>query len=297
MGKFDTKTDNYFDDNYHFADIWNGFLYNGKQIIKADELLEADRILTSNPKSSSFTNISDKSKLWNGKQLRLLLLENQSYIDYHMIIRTMSLECNSYQKQWKSLKRQHQINKDLRDDEYLSGMKKGEHFIPVITLVINFSNRKWDAARTLYDIIDLKDDDIIKNYISNYHMNLYDYHDYDNFEMFKTTLKNIFEVARYSNDEESLEKCLQKDSRYKHLDEDTIRIINDINSVKVEIIGGYGNMCKAFEDHKLSGVKEGLKEGKRTVLIALVNDGDITIEKAAEKMEVSVDEFKKMMNE
>lgn len=290
MGKLDAKTDNFFDDAIHFADIWNGFLYSGRQIIKADDLIESDRITTINIKDSK-TCISDKSKLWKGKELRLLILENQSYIDYHMIIRTMALESASYQKQWRTLKKQHQLKKDLNGNEYLSGMSKNDYFIPVITLVINFSSQKWDAARNLYDIINIKDDEVVKRYISNYHMNLFDYHDYENFDMFNTSLKNIFEVAKYANDKNALKKRLEKDPSYQHLDENTVKIINDINKIKVELIGGYGNMCKAFEDYKL----EGHLEGQEAILLALVKDGDITIENAAGRLNISVDEFKELM--
>jgi len=48
-----------------------------------------------------------------------------------------------------------------------------------------------------------------------------------------------------------------------------------------------GNMCEVF-DRAWNG-------GKAEVLFSLVQDGDLTIEKAAEKMNVDVSEFEKLM--
>lgn len=203
------------------------------------------------------------------------------------------------------LKSEHKQSNDLHDDEYLSGISKNDKFIPVITLVINFSSKKWDAACCLYDIIDIDNDDILKKYITNYKLNLFDYHDYDNFDIFKTELKNIFEVARYADDMLALGQCLNGDSSYRSLSKETIEIINDINKIKVEVIGGRGDMCKAFEDYKQLGKVEGFNEGriegfdegKRTVLVAMVKDGDITIEKAAMRLNISEEEFKALLSE
>ena len=42
MGKQDTKAKEYLQDSRRFADIVNYFLYDGKQKVKAEELLEQD---------------------------------------------------------------------------------------------------------------------------------------------------------------------------------------------------------------------------------------------------------------
>lgn len=257
MGKIDDKTEDYFDNIYRFADMWNGYMYQGKEVIKVEELENTDRIVGGWYKGKKKRVISDCAKLWRGKYLRLLVLENQSYIDYRMVLRNMMQESFNYDKQWKALRDKHKEMKDLKADEYLSGMSKADKFIPVVTLVINLSGEKWDAATNLYDILDWGDDEKIKDYVNDYKINLYDYHDYENFDEFKTSLKNLFEFIRYRDNEIEIKDRLLADDRYNQLDEDTAKLIDDISKIEIEIVGGTGNMCKAFDDHMLRGKREG----------------------------------------
>lgn len=45
MGKEDIQTSDYFEDNVFFADIANGFLFDGKQVIDPKKLEEAKKEL------------------------------------------------------------------------------------------------------------------------------------------------------------------------------------------------------------------------------------------------------------
>lgn len=292
MGKTDDKTEDYFDNIYRFADMWNGYIYHGKEVIKPEELVTADRIVGSWHKSKKYKAVSDSVKLWKGKYLRMLVLENQSYIDYRMVLRNMMQESITYNKQWKTLKNTHMEMKDLKGDEFLSGMSKTDKFIPVITLVINLSDKKWDAATSLYDILDLNDDDEIRNYINDYKINLYDYHNYEYFEEFTTSLKNLFEFIRFKSEKDKICERLNADDRYKALDSETVELINDISRIKVEVVGGYGNMCKAFEDYKLEGKLEGEEIARIDIVKKKCAKGK-TIEEIADALELPVSNIKK----
>ena len=58
--------------------------------------------------------------------------------------------------------------------------------------------------------------------------------------------------------------------------------------------GGY-NMCKAIEDIKNDGKREGLLEGEVKTLYELTRDGIITKETAANKLNITVKKFEKDM--
>ena len=58
--------------------------------------------------------------------------------------------------------------------------------------------------------------------------------------------------------------------------------------------GGY-NMCKAIEDIKNDGKREGLLEGEVKTLYELTRDGIITKEIAADKLNITVKKFEKDM--
>ena len=70
--------------------------------------------------------------------------------------------------------------------------------------------------------------------------------------------------------------------------------------IKVDIPydGGY-NMCKAIEDIKNDGIREGkregIREGENKVLYELTRDGIITKDIAAKKLNISAQKYEKDM--
>ena len=144
MGKADIVQSDYFENNNRFSDAFNGVLFGGKQIIFPEELEEADSGIT-----TLFYNgngqkvICDKVKKWQGLHLAIFSLENQSYIDYRMVLRVMKSEAMGYDKQWRQKTyRNKKIwknkKKKITRHEFLSGICKNEKFVPIITLVLYF---------------------------------------------------------------------------------------------------------------------------------------------------------------
>lgn len=283
LGKIDEITEGYFCDLNRFADLWNAYLYRGEELIHPEELYEMDSVATGKTIKKNRKEvirrkvITDKVMMWKGKCLRVLVLENQSYIDYRMVIRNMLTEAILYDKQVKNIQRNHIRKGELDNKYYLSGITKEDKLIPVITLVVNFSDEKWDGATSLYELLDLKNEcnqctvTDIKKFVTNYKLNLFDYHDYDDFNQFHTELKNLFEFLRFSENKEKIEECLYNDERYQSLDEETTKFIADLRKIKVKCIGGKSNMCKAFEDYKEEGKIEGRIETLKDSIIKLLN--------------------------
>ena len=210
MGKVDLKTKEYFKDTKRYADLWNVVIYGGERIIKPDALTPVDSTSISLTQFGDKQVTNDNVMQWRDKYLRVLVQENQDYIDYRMVIRNMLTESIMYDNQYKELVRFHKENKDLKEDEFLTGISRYDKFTPVITLVVNLSNKKWDAATELHSLLDIEDDLSIKNMITNYRLNLFDYHDYDSFDEFQTELKQVFSFLRYSNDEASMKEIIEK---------------------------------------------------------------------------------------
>lgn len=109
--------------------------------------------------------------------------------------------------------------------------------------------------------------------------------------MFKTELKNLFEFIKYSNDKTIINERMSNDERYKCLDEDTVKLIEDISKIKVEIVGGTGNMCKAFEDYREEGREEGRINYFISAMIKKYHKGK-TLDQIADELEIPVDEIK-----
>lgn len=97
----------------------------------------------------SVKTIADKTRMWRGRLLHILAVENQTYVDYRMILRNMLTESLSYHKQWKRKKAVHDREGDLGGDRdvFLSGIGREERFLPIITLVVYCgTEHPWDGA-------------------------------------------------------------------------------------------------------------------------------------------------------
>ena len=311
MGKKDEYQFDYLDDNRRFADQINGALFHGRQIVKPEEL-EPDepQIVSTGEKTGigSVKTIVDKVRIWKGKKLHILVVENQNYVDYQMVLRNMLSESIGYRRQWKRRKRAHREAKDLKDrEEYLSGMKKGEKFAPIITLVVYFgTDGAWDGAKCLYDLLDI--DEELKEYVTNYRLNLYDCHEHDTFEEYKTGLRQVFEIVRYAKDREKLQEIMEENREvYSRIDSETRDMLEVVANVKIpeecrvrEAGEERYNMCNAFEKTRQEGYDEGMERGMERGIRALIQtckelgiSDDVIIKKCAEKYEITEENARK----
>ena len=270
MGKKDEYQYDYLDDNERFADQVNGALFGGRQIVKSGELEPADAQTVYLGKEAgtreNYKTIADKTRIWHGRLIHIIALQNQTYTDYRMILRNMLAESIGYHKQWKQKKAVHNRAKDLKlgTDEFLSGIAKDEKFIPIITLVVYCGTEHgWDGARCLHDLLEI--DDEMKKYVTNYRLNLYDCHEHNTFDEYHTGLRQLFETIRYGRDKEQLQRIMEENREtYSNLDSDTREMIEVMANVKfpkkhksMERKERY-SMLKAFEDMRLEGKMEHL---------------------------------------
>ena len=130
---------------------------------------------------------------------------------------------------------------------------KEARFCPVILLVIYFGiDKKWDGARCLYDMLDMNKD--VEPYISNYKMNLFDFHDYDDFSVFKTENRLLFEtLASCQNKKEMYAFMKAHEDEYEKWDILTTKLMCDLLGLKYDKIlkkmteEGI-NVCRAMEE-------------------------------------------------
>ena len=273
MGIADVKTSEFFEDNNFFADMGNAYFFQGRQIIKPELLQETNEVLNHSRKANSNKSTWDSVRKYFDKvQLCIYVLEHQRHIDYHMVIRNMLSEAMEYQRQWRNIKRLHKKRKDLAHaHEFISGMKKAERFIPVVMLVVYYGEERWDAARSLHELLETSNlPEGLQSYISDYRIHVFDYHDYDNFDMFQTELKQVFTFLKHSADKDALkELILDHPEEYHNISREACELIAVLTKseelLKLELYentetGGI-NMCKALVDIREEGRMEGHAEG------------------------------------
>lgn len=140
-----------------FADIINVLLFNGEKRVQENDLEAAISISQYKADNSKLHQLErDTAKYWisvsDGNKIRLAVygLENQAALDNAMPLRVIGYDGASYRAQ-------------LLDDRH------DEH-CPVITLVLNFSERKWNKYTSLYDCITVPDE--LKAYVNDYKINV-----------------------------------------------------------------------------------------------------------------------------
>ena len=197
----------------------------------------------------------------------------------------------AYDKQWRRLKNDLERARregpqsgnesaGLTQDEFISGMRKSDKFTPVITIVVYYGKEKpWDGAKELYELLNVAgNEDRIFPFISNYRLNLFDYHDYDSFEQFRSELQYVFEFLRYSGEKEQMKaKLASHKDQYNELSSQAKILLAKLTNIKKipgvgerEFEKGEYSMCKAFEDMKEEGKIEGRTEEREKGIQSLL---------------------------
>lgn len=273
MGQMDLYQSDFYEDKTRFADVFNGVLFGGKEIMKPEELENEDSVIVGTGKSKNLKKvICDKIRRWKGSYVSILVLENQSYVDYRMVFRVMESEVIGYEKQRKErYLEQQRENAKFNSDEYLSRMKKGQKYIPIITLVLYVGkNKLWDGAKSLHEMLEL--DEEAKPFVNDFKLNLFDYHDYKDFSMFRTENRLLFEMLANARNKKKMLRVLKQQTHLGEVNEVSAKAILGILNLKIDLAKilkkdetgrEVYDMCKAFEDYKEDGRQLGLKQGRR----------------------------------
>ncbi len=211
MGVIDTEGKRYLFNNDIFADAFNYLVYGGKQVIKADELREIDTTELAMPYGNGakvpVQKYRDILKLWDAKMdddaiYVILGTELQDKVHYGMPVKDGLYDMLGYSNQIDEIRRSYRkqngnndtdgelmIDGDslkikLTSEEFLSGLRKGDKLIPIITAVVYLGDTPWDGPRSLHEMLDFKND-AIKSFVPDYRIILISPADMDDDEFTK----------------------------------------------------------------------------------------------------------------
>jgi len=272
VGVIDTDGKKYLSDNEIFADAFNYLVYDGKQVIKAAELREIDTtelaVPYGNNAKAPVQKYRDILKLWNAMMdddaiYVILGAELQDKVHYGMPVKDGLYDMLGYSKQIEEIRRSYRkqgeentgeisaedgtLKIKLTSEEFLSGLRKGDKLIPIITAVVYFGDTPWDGPRSLHDMLDFKND-AIKSFVPDYKLNLISPADMDDeeFTKFSTDLGFAMEVIKHqsSDADEVIER-----TNHRKIDRDTALFLNTAVKLNLEYeeeTGGV-DMCLAME--------------------------------------------------
>lgn len=274
MGELNNELNHFLMDNQVFADVVNLSIYNGKKILRPEELTEAGTVLyPQNHRGKRQERRNDVSKCCkNGSTYQIFCLENETKVNYVMPVRGMEYEASRYREQVRQIAEKHEKN-DYHDwNEQSSGFARTDKLYPIVTLVLYWKREPWDGAKSLVDMLDMNDAErqALAPFLQDYKLNLINMYDLKNTESCDSQLKYILKLLQLDNDRKAMYEEILSDPTYQKLAQDTGKVISTLLGdkklgkciEKLSLKGGTVNMCKALDDLWKDAETQGLKKGE-----------------------------------
>lgn len=280
----------YLSDNLRYADLLNGVLFGGEEVISPEKLQGEDTKLVLSSEKKKKGRYRDVIKKYEGDvSYAVLGVENQEAVDYTMPFRIMEYEVGEYAKQIAQIKKKHGILEDVEGDEFLCKFSLSDQIVPCVTVVLYWGEH-WDGPRTLKEMMQLTPfPKIFGDYVNDYVMHLISIKEFEDTSVFRTDLKLVFDFMKHTNDQVGMRNLLQENEAYKSVPRDAYEVmrihsnLKELDRVieekekKKEVV----NMCQAIreimEEEREKGIMQGIllqtyrmvERGRMTVLEAL----------------------------
>ena len=313
-----------------FADLFNGVVFGGKQVIKPEELYETDTRQqfmiaeqTANHRPQSVEILKKdrdivREVVLNGQRVRILAcaVEQQTNVNYIMPLRMLLYEALEYLKQVQKISREHEKHKDLHGDEYISRFAKTDELIPTISIVVYTGTKQWDGALELKDLYGgmLRNEELkpyMNQFLGNWRIHLLDVYNVEDTSVFHSSFRIVLEMLRTSKDAEQLEHYVTEHKmELEELNEISNRFVSWLLEIDLELEEEErraDKMCKAIEDLKKMaeergkvigeaiGEERGKAQGIEFLLIDQVRSKikkDKPLETIADELEQEVDSIR-----
>ena len=264
MGQKDITQKNFEAYNDVFSDIVNGTLFDGREIIKPEALVDA--MAKSQYKADDnviHEQERDVAKYWTDKncyiRLALLGVENQLAIDMDMPLRVIGYDGSSYRDEMN--------HDEIVIDEVTGKKHKIRHErYPVVTIVLYFGKTPWKKPLRLYDVLKISDE--LKPFVSDYKINLIDVPRLTGEQVEKFTsdfqiIADYFVQLNESNDYVPKDKTIKHADSFLKLmsvltqDDKYVEMGKKISNEREEF-----NMCKVLDKVEARGEARGQAIGE-----------------------------------
>ena len=264
-----------------FADIVNGLLFNGKQVVKENELKAESENSIYKADGKLHEQERDVAKYWKNGEIRIALygLENLTSIDSDMPIRVLSYDGAAYRNQ---------LNLEKEQKRY-----------PVITLVLYFGDARWKKPVTLFECLNIPEK--LKPFVNDYKINL--------FEITKLTDSQIscfksdfMVVADYFVKRNKVPDYRGTKDVIKHVDEffNSMKVLTNDNTFETvyneNISKGTGGvtMDRFLNSVMEKGVQKGLTSGKAEIIQEMIKKGNMSVEQIASILKLPVEKVREL---
>ena len=281
----DILMNHYFGNPVIFADFYNGFLFDGRQVLSAEDLaafpVDEKELFGSDPKGAlPVIRYRDSICQTNvGTDLILLALENETKLDYTMIVRILLYDAMTYQQQVRQKQQYNKSHGGFRNkNEFYCKWKKEDKIRPVITYVLYYGEDSWDGARCLADFVQLDSYSAeIQRHFQDYRLHLIDAGNVSHLERFHSELRVFFTLLSVRGNPGKLRKLLEQKEIELNISRQGARLVsalwygeaeNTISQLLEKILeeipeeGGMTNMSSVIDLLCEEIREESLKEGE-----------------------------------
>lgn len=263
MGQQDMSEKLLEDYNDVFADIVNVLLFDGKELVKPEELADAQPYSQYKADDGKLHEQErDVAKYWRKGNMTIALcgIENQTRVDNEMPFRIINYDGAAYRSQT--------MKKDGSPKHY-----------PVVTLVLYFGEQEWNGPRKLSEGMDIPEE--VKPYFQDYGINLFSICHLEEsiIRKFKSDFGIVADYfAGFYKDREYRPKDERK---FRHIDamlkflavvkRDERYVKEDFRNEKGEV-----GMCEILDRMEEKGIAKGIEQGiekgtQNTLLDSLCN--------------------------
>lgn len=282
--KTDTITKDYISDATVFADVFNYYIHDGKQVIKPEQLEERDPTEIALPYGADGTTVPvqrfrDAQKLCAAMTDGVLSyvlygVEAQSEVHYAAAVKNNLYDAIEYAGQVEEAAKSHRraMKRSLQQEttdgkvarkkpnagEFLSGFWKEDRLIPSVTLMIYFGANEWDGPLSLFEMMDVKDPRMF-SFMDDYHVRLIAPAQMTDAEImkFQSSLREVLLFIKHSKDGETLSQVLEANKeRFCAVERRAVDVIEVITNIGLkyderEETIDMRDMCQAMKDIRM----------------------------------------------
>ena len=248
MIRQDSLLKDFFLSNDHFIDLFNAKLFDGENVLKPECCRD---INTVHQTKKGTEKIVDLAKVYEDVGiLSVFVIENQSTIDYSMVIRTLEYMLEVYRKQIKDKHR---------------NLNKKDSLGMVYLIVFYTGEKRWDGAKKLSELVDVPER--FKSTFQDFEMNLIEINGESTYNFSNKDVKDLVNMTRciYDQSIHTKEKLMEFNDSTKEVRKivgkitETDWIVQNENKEEVE-------MCEAERAREARVKNSGVEQGQNKII-------------------------------